>query len=139
MLKPVVMLLTLFVLTVGSALAAPAKCPVINGTYAMDVEIDGDLFTYRVTLYTRIKNGVYAYALSKSGVYIPADGKPYPLAFGGTEVKVTFRCEGGSLTSENRKDGIDGAYVYRFTSESSTQLKVESNVPGRSGLHILED
>ena len=140
--KPAVLLATSVVLGLGSALPAWATCPVINGTYVRDVELEGGgARRYRRTHQTRVERGVTSYTWFDSDIFVPADGKPRPHKVGGNEGMIAIRCEGGAVHVSYQWDNApagDEPYWIWVKPVGADLLELQSMDAARSGIYRLQ-
>jgi hypothetical protein len=122
----------------GLALAQTAdKCPTINGTFERVYKREGDReFLTSTTILTKIERGIFRYSLDpKATVFIPADGKEYPVADGEREAVARYTCEGGTLLREVRWKNSSVVRWTRYELVNQDVLNISDKRPENSGTY----
>ena len=140
MLKPVVRLAAIFALILESAFAVAADCPAINGRYSYEVKQSGAVVArWFVTMYTRVAGGAFSYTYDLAGNYQVADGVARPHLIRGVKVTLKMTCRDGTMFLETRVLDSGTLDVVKMTPKSRTELHLESTIPGRTGLYLLQE
>lgn len=114
---------------------ARTKCPVINGTFAMEVRSDGLIHTYTNRIYSRTEGDSVSYTIDKAGNYQKADGVARPYQLGERLGRVRLSCDGNSMIYESWADGSEKRFRSIKTPISRTELKIETTKEGFSGIY----
>ena len=137
--KLVVMVATVLVSMVASAVAAEARCPEINGRYHLkqiNKENPNSVETIEIAVFSRVVGGVSRYSVFKDDRFYPADGKPHRGMIAEFKATITVRCENGSVLLTARSDDPgDDAYWVRYRPVGPTSIEMTNSDPDTNGIY----
>ena len=106
------LILSTLAMFVVPALAEAAKCPVINGTFAMDTTVNGEAKRFGFRIFTKEERGVISYGHGTENGFLPADGRWRPVVVKGVSAKTRNTCLDKRSVLIETMDDADSAITW---------------------------